>query len=233
MLPGLFRAQAAAFRALPIGRDPDAIAAAVDARERAGELVAEAARLGVLDLPGLADALKEHATPAKLWRAVAGPLFSPQARTFIPLAPDGRGGEVTPDEAFGGMLFAADPEAFPPVVLARAGCPRFVETDARACDWLAARIDAGQPAGGPAKIVVSECGNLVLVNGQSHRLGGSFSDAAFLRALLAARGSIVLGTELTRLAGERSDRIFKRLPEAVKAHIDRPGKGKAGYMLRD
>jgi hypothetical protein len=77
------------------------------------------------------------------------------------------------------------------------------------------------------RITVKE--NLVTVNGTTYRV--SDGEAAFCRALTSAGPGVwVAGREMGELVQPRPDRVFKKLPEEIRALIE--SKDAKGYRLK-
>lgn len=96
----------------------------------------------------------------------------------------------------------------------------------------AARLEGGggKPTKTPPVIEVSPDGSTVTIDGgEPLRLKGA-DDGVFIRALLAKRGQVVKGRTLETNVG-RPDRIYRRLPKAVRQLISPPGRGQTGYLL--
>lgn len=90
-----------------------------------------------------------------------------------------------------------------------------------------------QPGWNRLKIVKSNTGNdLAKLDGKEYRLTGD-NDAKFLEILMEKAGAPILAQSLGHECGERSDRIYARLPRAIQRIIDKPGRGtgKKGYRM--
>jgi len=157
MLPGLFRDQAAVFRMLSAvpadcGPCPAELVQACDAREYAGELLIELCDMAACDMPDeFVELVREYRSNCRrLWRKVVGPTWRPREPELVSLREDGAGILVSTDEVAGGLLFNMAPAAFPPVHVSQVGSPNYKDRDARACAWLASRIEAHLQNGGPS-----------------------------------------------------------------------------------